>query len=125
MLAYRLPCKFGNRHKVGEAHILAQASVKVKTAETFGGFAEWSRRVRLIRASVKDNSARFPIFEMIHALRSFDSRECQSQKQNISDTRNNGRSAYSRCMRVSTKVQNQKIPSKARGLFCAEVTKNS
>lgn len=101
MLAYRLPCKFGNRHKVGEAHILAQASVK-------------------------DNSARFPIFEMIHTLRSFDSRECKSQKQNISDTRNNGRSAYSRCMRVSTKVQNQKIPSKARGsFFCAEVTKNS
>ena len=94
MLAYRLPCKFGNRHKVGEAHILAQASVK-------------------------DNSARFPIFEMIHALRSFDSRECKSQKQNISDTRNNGRSAYSRCMRVSTKVQNQKIPSKARGSFFA------
>ena len=87
-----MPCKFGNRHKVGAAHTLAQASVK-------------------------DNSARFQIFEMIRALRSFDSRECKSQKQNISDTRNNGRSAYSRCMRVSTKVQNQKIPSKARGPF--------
>ena len=59
MLAYRLPCKFGNRHKVGEAHILAQASVK-------------------------DNSARFPIFEMIHALRLFNPRKCQSQRQKAS-----------------------------------------
>lgn len=74
-------------------------------------------RGALSQVSVKDNSARFPISEMIHALRSFDSRECKSQKQNISDTRNNARSAYSRCMRVSTKVQNQKIPSKARGSF--------
>lgn len=67
MLAYRLPCKFGDRHKVGEAHILAQASVKVKTAETFGGFAEWSRRVRLIRASVKVKSKMSPIPEIMDA----------------------------------------------------------